>query len=114
MSETYRGKCPLCSGQLVEILREVRHLSDGQIIAKDDLPFLDCENGDYRIDKGSFEAIWEKYNKTIEIDSGRLFVDLLRANQKSHPSKFAPEVWLAGKKTEWHNEWDDVKAKKVV
>ena len=106
MSETYKGKCPICGGRLVQSMG--LNIGAGIPGVPIETSLLDCENLDYQCKQEDFEATWEKFNgkKFTQERADQLLVDLLTMNLKSHTSRYAPRVWLEGKRIEWNNIWD--------
>jgi len=80
----FKGKCPLCQGQLIETSRKVDHVGGGQIVATDEIGFLNCENGDYRASIGDFEAAWSKHAAALNTALAILLTELKEANLKNN------------------------------
>ena len=75
---TYRGKCPICSGQLKVV----------------NIVFLECEKGDYACSIAAYEVLFEMYDNQMLEMTEKLLVDLKNINniynkneQKSSPDE---------------------------
>ena len=78
MTKPFVGKCPICRGQLSHPLDPA--MVGNQVMEVSVMTsLLECENHDYSCKTADFEAAWNKYDDTHEIDFSNAVTELMEA-----------------------------------